>query len=299
MKQLAFLILTFLIAACTQPKSPPAESEPAPIEDNQELVEIYKNDQGDRQPAEIDWSVVSSRDSARRARVLDMLEEGLVRTSKDYQNAAMVFQHGGDSTSYGMAVKLMEESIELDPEANKWLLAAATDRYLLSIGKLQIYGTQYHRIKDEPWQLSEMDTTQITDAQRKEYGVETLAEQKEKVKQLNRKDLSLLLFEEVSTEDIIALIQSQVGTDSEYDVSEEGINMLGYTLMLQEKDEDALHIFKLNTELFPEGFNTYDSYGECLLKLGRTGEGVAAYRRSLELNPGNGNAAGVIEGLGG
>ncbi len=115
------------------------------IVDNIELIEIYKIDQADRQTDNIDWSVVSKRDSLREIRIYQLLDSNKVRTSKDYHNAAMIFQHGGDSTAYGMAVKLMRKSIELDSTANKWLLAAAIDRYLLSKDEPQIYGTHYQK----------------------------------------------------------------------------------------------------------------------------------------------------------
>ena len=50
-------------------------------------------------------------------------------------------------------------------------------------------------------------------------------------------------------------------------------------------------------KLYPEGFNTYDSYGECLVKVGKVEDGVAAYKKSLELNPNNDNAKKVIAEL--
>ena len=79
----------------------------------------------------------------------------------------------------------MKKAIELDSTIDKWLLAATTDRYLLSKGEPQIYGTQYLKMGDEPWKLAEIDTIKISDTERVEYGVETLAEQSEKVKQMN------------------------------------------------------------------------------------------------------------------
>jgi len=79
----------------------------------------------------------------------------------------------------------MKKAIDLDSTINKWLLAATTDRYLLSKGEPQIYGTQFYKEGDEPWILSEIDTTKITDAERIEYGVETLAEQRLKVIKMN------------------------------------------------------------------------------------------------------------------
>jgi len=266
------------------------------LKDNQELIEIYRNDQADRQTDNIDWSVISKRDSLREVRIYQLLDSNKVRTSKDYHNAAMIFQHGGDSTAYGMAVNLMRKSIELDSTANKWLLAAAIDRYLLSKDEPQIYGTQYQKFgKDEPWQLGKIDTTKISDAERIEYGVETLAQQRDKVKLMNRKKLSELLNQGKSIEEIIKVIKSENSSEPEYDISENGINSFGYNLMRQSKNEDALKIFKLNTELYPNGFNTWDSLGECLLALGKKEEGIKAYKKSFELNPKNKNAETIIE----
>jgi len=263
--------------------------------DSQELIEIYKNDQADRQTGNIDWEIVSKKDSLREVRIYQLLDSNKVQTSLDYHNAAMIFQHGGDSTAYGMAVKLMRKSIELDSTANKWLLAAAIDRYLLSKNEPQIYGTQYQKFgKDEPWQLGKMDTTKISDAERIEYGVETLAQQREKVKQMNRKKLSELLANGKTIDELIIFIKSENKDETEYDISENGINSFGYNILGQGKKEEALKIFKLNTELYPNGFNTWDSYGECLLMLEKKEEGIIAYKKSLELNPKNKNAEKII-----
>jgi hypothetical protein len=156
-------------------------------QDNEELKILYKEDQSDRSASKIDWSIVSKRDQARRTRVNELLKASKVRTAKDYSNAAMIFQHGGDTTSSRMAVKLMKKAVDLDPSLNKWLLAAAIDRYLLGLGQPQIYGTQFEKMGNQPWQLSKIDTTKVTDQERKEYGVGTLAEQREKVKEINKK----------------------------------------------------------------------------------------------------------------
>jgi len=264
-------------------------------EDNPELAEIYKNDQADRQVDEIDWSIVSVNDRKREKRIYEILEAGEAKTANDFHNAAMIFQHGGDSEAYGMAVKLMTKALELDPSGDKWLLAAATDRHLLSIDKPQIYGTQFFKKdKDDPWEMSEMDTTQITDAQRIEYRVESLAEQREKLKRMNMKKMSVKLAELGSVDKLITFIKNENKSDPECDISENGINNFGYNLMGQYKEQDALKIFKVNTELYPNAFNTHDSYGECLLKLGDKKKSLKAYKKSLELNPNNEGAAKII-----
>jgi hypothetical protein len=128
------------------------------------------------------------QDSLRQMRVQQLLDSNKVQTSNDYHNAAMVFQHGLDTIASGMAVKLMQKSLELDSTADKWLLAAAIDRDLMRRDLPQIYGTQYLKMgEDAPWELYQLDSTKITDAERKEYNVETLAEQRDKVKKMNEK----------------------------------------------------------------------------------------------------------------
>ena len=63
------------------------------------------------------------------------------------------------------------------------------------------------------------------------------------------------------------------------------LNNLGYNLMLDDQVDDALEIFKLNTELFPGIGNCWDSYGEALLKKGHKMEALKAYKKALEINP--------------
>jgi tetratricopeptide (TPR) repeat protein len=286
MRKIGLVILVILLLSCNQNK----KSTSIKINDNLELKKMYDADQGDRQSDKIDWSIVSKRDSLREVRIYELLDSNKILTSTDYNIAALIFQHGRDSIAYGMAVKLMRKSIELEPTRNKWLLAAAIDRYLLSRNKPQIYGTQYRKMKDQPFELQEIDTTKVTDTERIEYGVETLAQQREKVKRLNSKKLSELLNEGKSIIELIQFIKQENIKNSKYDLSEIGINNLGYQLMNQGKKEEALKIFKLNTELYPNGFNTFDSYGECLLDLGDKENAIIAYKKSLELNPENENA---------
>ncbi|MCB2196306.1 MAG: tetratricopeptide repeat protein [Bacteroidetes bacterium] len=266
------------------------------VEDNRELIEIFKSDQADR-TNHIDWSIVQKNDSLREARVYELLDSNKVITSADYNNAAIVFQHGEDSVAYGMAVKLMRKSIELDSTRSKWLLAAAIDRDLLSRNKPQIYGTQYRKPKGQPWVLSEIDTTKITDAERIEYGVETLAQQREKIKNLNRKKLTELYEEGKSIDEIIQIVKQGDIKNSLYDLRENWLNNFGYQLTREGKIKDALKIFGLNTELHPNAYNTFDSYGECLLKLGYKENAIKAYQKSLELNPENKNAEKVLSEL--
>lgn len=82
-----------------------------------------------------------------------------------------------------------------------------------------------------------------------------------------------------------------------FDFGEKSLNTFGYQLMLKNNLEDALNIFKLNAELFPESYNVFDSLGEIYMKIGNSKLSEINYKKSLELNPRNENAKKAIEKL--
>ena len=267
--------------------------------DNVELKKMYDEDQGSRMVSNIDWVQLTKNDNIRENRVYELIEGDKIVTGKDYYHSAMIFQHGKDSVAYGMAVKQMKKAIELDPTINKWLLAAAIDRNLMSRNKPQIYGTQYvKKGQDAKWERYKIDTTQVTAEERKHYNVETLAEQVIKERNMNLLTISDSYAKTNSLDDIIKLIKTErkKGVQSLYNTSEAEINSFGYMLMKSKKLNDALTIFFLNTKFYPTGFNTYDSLGECLFLLDKKEEGLKAYRKSLELNPQNDNVKKILSG---
>jgi len=72
------------------------------------------------------------------------------------------------------------------------------------------------------------------------------------------------------------------------------MNAAGYRLLRAELREQARTVFALNTRVFPEAFNTWDSLGEAYMTLGRHEDAIRAYQRSLRLNPDNANAEAMI-----
>jgi len=65
---------------------------------------------------------------------------------------------------------------------------------------------------------------------------------------------------------------------------------------LAERSE-ALEIFKLNTELFPNVGNCCDSYGVGLLKNGEKVAALTAYRKGLALDPNIPSAKRMVKEL--
>ena len=79
---------------------------------------------------------------------------------------------------------------------------------------------------------------------------------------------------------------------------EEELNWLGYHFLFWwDRPQEALAVFKLNTELFPESANAFDSLGEAYLIIGEKEKAIESYRKSLKLNPENKNAAVVLKRL--
>jgi len=82
--------------------------------------------------------------------------------------------------------------------------------------------------------------------------------------------------------------------NSEYDFREAELNTLGYQLLQMNKVVEAIEIFKLNVEAYPQAANTYDSLGEAYMAHGDKDLAIINYKKSLELNPKN---AGAIRAL--
>jgi hypothetical protein len=264
-----------------------AVSTAAQSSDNRELQEIYNTDQSDRMADAMDWSVVSKRDSLRELRVYELLKKDKVQTANDFENAAMIFQHGGDTIATGMVVKLMRKAIALDSTRSKWLLAAGIDRDLMYKNKPQIYGTQYSsKGPGTPYELYQIDTTIITDMVRKEYGVRTLVEQREEVFHINKKTLFTVFENGWSNNEILKVLELEKSKvlNSDYDLREIEVRSVAHGMMISDKMEQALIISKFNTELYPTSADTYEMYGRFLLKLNRREEGIAAYKKCLILN---------------
>lgn len=75
------------------------------------------------------------------------------------------------------------------------------------------------------------------------------------------------------------------------------LNRLGYARMAAKDVEGALALFKLNVESFPRAWNTYDSLGEAYMNHGDRELAIKNYKKSLQLNPDNKNAAEVLKKL--
>jgi cytochrome c-type biogenesis protein CcmH/NrfG len=59
----------------------------------------------------------------------------------------------------------------------------------------------------------------------------------------------------------------------------------------------AILVFRINAELYPQSSNVYDSLGEAYMRNVDKDLAIKSYKRSLEINPHNGNAIQMLKKL--
>lgn len=91
--------------------------------------------------------------------------------------------------------------------------------------------------------------------------------------------------------------QTRKGKPASEALDENQMNRLGYDLMGGQLVKDAIEVFKLNVEDYPQSANVYDSLAEAYARDGQKELAIKNYQRSLELNPKNDNAAESLKKL--
>ena len=188
---LGFIAAGAFVVGCASTTAPTSADE-----DNAVLARTFAEDQADDERAafvyedgspmplddlrqRLPYMPPELADDVRRLVTVDsVLTAGGARTANDFYHAAMIYQHGADTTSYRRAHDLASRAVEIDPDHAdaKWLTAASWDRYLDESGRPQWYGTQYRCNEDGLRYLLPVDEGQVTDEERRVLGVPTLAE---------------------------------------------------------------------------------------------------------------------------
>lgn len=79
---------------------------------------------------------------------------------------------------------------------------------------------------------------------------------------------------------------AEIRSDAHFYVDENELNALGYALLQRErKVPEALAVFEINTEAFPDSWNVWDSYAEAHWWIDDQDGVERNYRKALELNP--------------
>ena len=107
-----------------------------------------------------------------------------------------------------------------------------------------------------------------------------------------------LQYEEAGIEKAIQIFnQLKDLNENEYYFAENELNNYGYVLLKMKKVSIAIEFFKMNIVLFPKSANVYDSLGEAYMRSGDRKKAIQNYKKSLELNPNNTNAAKMLQRL--
>jgi putative CocE/NonD family hydrolase len=113
------------------------------------------------------------------------------------------------------------------------------------------------------------------------------------VQKVVKKSIADVLFKTINEKGIQDAIEQykrlKNNHSAPYDFSELELNDLGYRLINLGRIEDAIEIFKLNAEAYPNAFNTYDSLAEAFMIDGQKNLAIENYKKSVKLNPDNTN----------
>ena len=161
---------------------------------NDEVYALFQEDQGDRQDASSRWhdrewnQRLKVRDRVRRRRLEELRAAGALQIGPDYYHAAMILMHGNGLEDYWQAHEWSMKAVELGCEEARWLAAASYDRWLMSQGKPQKYGTAFLPVYLPPgaqWVVWDVDPL-TTDAERAQWNVPTLAEQQQRAEEMTK-----------------------------------------------------------------------------------------------------------------
>jgi len=116
-----------------------------------------------------------------------------------------------------------------------------------------------------------------------------------------RKPVGDVLFKTIQEKDIDAAVKQyrdlKATQPAAYDFGENELVGLGYGLLSMKKVKEAIEIFKLSVEAYPESYNSYDSLAEAYMDDGEKELAIKNYEKSLEINPENANGRKMLEKL--
>ena len=110
---------------------------------SEEVARLVQTDQDARQGvlSAVNWEALTVADRQRRVRVSELFAMGCLSTARDYAAAALIFQHGQIPEHYIEAFLFASRAVALGDVAQKSLMAKAIDRFLVTTGHRQLFGT--------------------------------------------------------------------------------------------------------------------------------------------------------------
>ena len=119
--------------------------------------------------------------------------------------------------------------------------------------------------------------------------------------ELPKQSIAETLLKTIAEQNVAAAVKQyrelKATQAANYDFNEGALNALGYQLLGQKKTKEAIEIFKLNVESYPQAANPYDSLGEAYMVAGERALALQNYKKAVELNPENAAAVQIIKKL--
>jgi cyclase len=82
-----------------------------------------------------------------------------------------------------------------------------------------------------------------------------------------------------------------------YTFAENDLNMLGYNLLWRDMKAEAIEVFKLNIQAYPQSANPYDSLGEAYLAIGNKKLAIENYEKAVSIDPNFPSAVDTLKRL--
>jgi tetratricopeptide (TPR) repeat protein len=94
-----------------------------------------------------------------------------------------------------------------------------------------------------------------------------------------------------------AIYAAMVKDHPDFKLDQEAVNLWAYDLLQKNHLPEAIALFKLNVQLFPDSANGYDSLADAYLQSGQKQLAIDNYKKSVELNPDNDTAKEKLKNL--
>ncbi len=104
-------------------------------------------------------------------------------------------------------------------------------------------------------------------------------------------------FNEFDLETALNNLKEMNAQKEKYYVLFSEIDQFAYRMMLENKLDEALDIFKVMADLFPNSDIAFDSLGELYMRKENTEMAITSFKKALELNPDNRNASAKLKSL--
>jgi hypothetical protein len=108
-----------------------------------------------------------------------LIDQGKLKTGKDFFFAALVFQHSTKPAEVLLAHVLAVTAVSKGNSNGKYMAAASLDRYLWNLNQPQVYGTQFKKVENGNWSMEPYARNSLSDGERRLWCVIPLAKQEE------------------------------------------------------------------------------------------------------------------------